>query len=83
MTCLKPEGAMPGAIGKDGLDFNSIEVMQPKTPEAVPSDLKNGGRVKAADVRPDGVYLPNNNILARPCRQRHGRIRPDRTLPRP
>ncbi len=63
MTCLKPEGAMPGAIGKDGLDFNSIEVMQPKAPEAVPSDLKNGGRVKAADVRPDGVYLPNNNLM--------------------
>ena len=63
MTCLKPEGAMPGAIGKDDLDFNSIEVMQPKAPDTVPTELKNGGRVKTADIRPDGVYLPNNNIL--------------------
>ncbi len=63
MTCLKPEGALPAAIGRDGLDFNSIDVMKPKAPVTVPSEFRNGGRVKTADVRPDGVYLPNNNIL--------------------
>lgn len=63
MTCLKPEGALPGPAGRDGADFNALEVMQPKAPAAVPRELKNGGRVKSADARPDGVYLPNNNIL--------------------
>ena len=63
MTCLKPEGAFPAAIGRDGADFNSIDIMKPKAPATVPSELKNGGRVKTDDVRPDGVYLPNNNVL--------------------
>ncbi len=63
MTCLKPEGAAPGAAGKDGLDYNPFDVMEPRIPGATPKDLRNGGRVKDADVRPEGVYLPNNNIL--------------------
>lgn len=63
MTCLKPEGATPGASGKDGLDYNPFDVMEPRIPGATPKDLRNGGRVKDADVRPEGVYLPNNNIL--------------------
>lgn len=63
MTCLKPEGAAPGATGKDGLDYNPFDVMEPRIPGATPKDLRNGGRVKDADVRPEGVYLPNNNIL--------------------
>ena len=36
--------------------------MQPRVPDVIPSDLKNGGRVKSNAVAPDGVYLPNNNI---------------------
>ena len=63
MTCLKPEAALPGRAGKDGLDFNPFDVMQPKAPSPVPIEHKNGGRVKASDIRPEGVYLPNNNIL--------------------
>jgi biotin synthase len=37
--------------------------MVPKAPAAIPREAKNGGRVKAAGVRPEGVYLPNNNIM--------------------
>ena len=63
MTCLKPEGAAPGATGPGGLDFNPFESMEPRAPDATPDPLRNGGRVKGNDVAPAGVYLPNNNIL--------------------
>lgn len=63
MTCLKPEGAAPAPSGKDGLDYNPYDVMEPRAPAATPKDMRNGGRVKSTDVRPEGVYLPNNNIL--------------------
>jgi lipoyl synthase len=62
MTCLKPENATPGKSGKDGRDYNPYDIMQPRKPEATPKDLRNGGRVKAENVPPTGVYLPNNNI---------------------
>jgi lipoyl synthase len=38
-------------------------VMQPRMPERTPRELKNGRRVKDADLPPAGVYLPNNNVL--------------------
>ena len=63
MTCLKPEGAAPAPSGKDGLDYNPYDVMEPRAPAVTPKDMRNGGRVKSTDVRPEGVYLPNNNIL--------------------
>jgi biotin synthase len=37
--------------------------MEPRAPSSIPGDLKNGGRVKANDVAPDGVYLPKYNML--------------------
>ena len=63
MTCLKPEAAAPAAVGPDGLDHNPFELMQPRTPAQIPVEAKNGGRVKSNDLPPEGVYLPNNNIL--------------------
>ncbi|WP_338465610.1 radical SAM protein [Novosphingobium sp. ZN18A2] len=63
MSCLKPEGAMPGASGAEGRDYNAFGAMQPRSPSEAPQDLRNGGRVKATDIRPTGTYLPNNNIL--------------------
>lgn len=63
MTCLKPEGALPADQGPKGLDFNPIEVMQPRAPRPIPRDAMNGGRVRSNDVAPQGVYRPNNNIL--------------------
>ena len=63
MSCLRPEGAEPAVSGPDGLDFNPYEVMQPRAPGLTPTALRNGGRVKANDVAPEGVYRPNYNIL--------------------
>ena len=62
MTCLKPETALPGA-SKSGRDFNPFDVMAPRAPGATPKEMKNGGRVLINNVRPEGVYLPNNNIM--------------------
>ena len=62
MTCLKPENAQPVRTAKGAPDFNAYEAMQPRAPGVTPSDLKNGGRVKAQNQAPQGVYLPNNNI---------------------
>ncbi|MCB1546733.1 MAG: radical SAM protein, partial [Hyphomicrobiaceae bacterium] len=64
MTCLKRETALPGATGIDGRDHNPFDVMIPRLPGAIPADARNGARVKAANVPPEGVYLPNNNRLA-------------------
>ncbi len=63
MTCLKPESTIPGETGAGGGDFNAASAMHPRAPEAIPSDLKNGGRVKSNSVAPEGLYLPNRNIL--------------------
>jgi biotin synthase len=37
--------------------------MQPRLPEPTPADARNGRRVKDAAVPPQGVYLPNYNVL--------------------
>lgn len=63
MTCLKPEGASPAPAHRDGLDFNPFDLMRPRAPGAVPKERRNGGRVKTSAVPPQGVYLPNYNIL--------------------
>lgn len=63
MTCLKRETALPSKAGHGGLDHNPFGVMVPKAPPQIPSGLKNGGRVKAMNVPPAGVYQPNNNRL--------------------
>jgi biotin synthase len=45
-------------------DYNAFEVMEPRLPGKTPVDRRNGKHVKANDIPPEGVYLPNNNILA-------------------
>jgi len=37
--------------------------MTPREPGVIPIELRNGARVKANDVPPQGVYRPNYNIL--------------------
>jgi biotin synthase len=37
--------------------------MQPRTPEPIPKEARNGARVKLHDVTPQGVYLPDYNRL--------------------
>lgn len=64
MSCLKREVALPSPHGANGVDFNSPDTMVPRKPQMTPQSAKNGGRVKHANVPPEGVYLPNNNRLA-------------------
>ena len=50
-----------------------MNCFEPRTPGVIPIALKNGARVKANDVAPQGVYRPNYNILpptmrSNPCR---------------
>jgi len=63
MTCLKPESALPGETRPDGRDFNPFTAMEPRVPDATPAPARNGARVKANGAAPQGVYLPNRNIL--------------------
>lgn len=63
MTCLKPEGAVPGTAGAGGLDFNAYEQMAPRAPAAIPAALRNGARVKHNNIAPEGVYFPKYNML--------------------
>ena len=40
-----------------------MNCFEPRAPGVIPVELKNGARVKANDVAPQGVYRPNYNIL--------------------
>ena len=42
---------------------HSADRMTPREPGVIPVELRNGARVKANDVPPQGVYRPNYNIL--------------------
>jgi biotin synthase-related radical SAM superfamily protein len=42
---------------------HSTKPMEPRAPGVIPIELKNGARVKANDVAPQGVYRPDYNIL--------------------
>jgi len=43
--------------------FEHTEKMAPRAPGVTPIEFRNGARVKAADVPPQGVYRPNDNFL--------------------
>jgi biotin synthase len=63
VSCLNPEKPTPRATATDALDFNPFSVMQPRSPTAVPKSLRNGARVKTANIAPAGAYIPDINIL--------------------
>ncbi|HEU4350709.1 MAG TPA: radical SAM protein [Burkholderiales bacterium] len=44
--------------------YEHPNAMTPRAPGAIPIELKNGARVKANAVAPQGVYRPNYNLLA-------------------
>ncbi len=62
MSCHRPEAAL-AEEKEDGRDHNPAALMQPRAPARIPVELKNGARVKANNVAPQGVYLPNYNML--------------------
>ena len=62
MSCYRPD-ATTATTATATLDHNPAALMQPRQPEMPPKAMRNGGRVKANNVAPQGVYLPNNNIL--------------------
>lgn len=64
MGCVKSPETDLSETGSGGLDFNAAASMQPRAPAPTPKALRNGARVKANDVVPEGVYRPNNNVLA-------------------
>ena len=63
MSCVKQSGdAASGLPGAD-LAFNAYAAMEPRAPLQTPAGARNGRRVKEAAVPPQGVYLPNDNVL--------------------
>ncbi len=64
MSCVKLQDDGRTADGAANGDCNAFAAMQPRAPAPTPPDRRNGARVKTADQRPEGVYLPNNNLLA-------------------
>lgn len=62
MSCYRPDESTPGAAAAT-LDHNPAALMQPRKPLMPPKETRNGARVKANNVPPQGVYLPNYNIL--------------------
>jgi len=63
MGCIKPSGETPTGMPGSDAAFNAFAAMQPRAPSATPVEARNGRRVKEAGVPPQGVYLPNNNVL--------------------
>ena len=63
MSCYRPEPASVANTAQAEQDYNPLALMQPRAPAATPREMKNGARVKSNNVAPQGVYLPNYNIL--------------------
>jgi biotin synthase-related radical SAM superfamily protein len=63
MSCYRPDNPESVADPRGERDHNPFELMQPRPPATTPKPLRNGARVKENNVAPQGVYLPNYNIL--------------------
>jgi len=63
MSCVKQSGEAESGLPGTDLEFNAYASMQPRVPGQTPVEARNGRRVKQAAVPPQGVYLPNNNVL--------------------
>jgi biotin synthase len=60
---VKQSAEAPSGLPGPDLSFNAYAAMQPRLPEPTPADARNGRRVKESAVPPQGVYLPNYNVL--------------------
>ena len=63
MSCHRPETSIPATQSGAGPDHNALAAMQPRAPATTPKEARNGARVKVHNVAPQGVYLPNYNVL--------------------
>jgi biotin synthase len=63
MSCIEPKSTA-SANARSDRDHNPFAEMEPRAPLKTPQERKNGRHVKANDIPPQGVYLPNNNYLA-------------------
>jgi len=63
MSCVKLNADAVDSTPAGDRAFNAFDDMQPRAPAATPAEARNGRRVKEAAVPPQGVYLPNNNVL--------------------
>jgi biotin synthase len=63
MSCVKQSGEAASGLPGNDLAFNAYASMEPRVPAQTPVAARNGRRVKEAAVPPQGVYLPNNNVL--------------------
>ena len=62
MSCYRPETST-SANDAPGRDYNAAALMQPRMPLKTPAAMRNGAAVKNQNVTPQGVYLPNYNVL--------------------
>jgi biotin synthase len=63
MSCLNQGAEAAADTADEARSLVSFGSMQPRAPAATPAAARNGKRVKEAAVPPQGVYLPNNNVL--------------------
>jgi lipoyl synthase len=63
MSCVNQGADAAAKTTDEARSFNSLGSMQPRAPAATPAEARNGKRVNEAAVPPQGVYLPNNNVL--------------------
>jgi len=63
MSCIKQDAGIESGLPGTDRSYNAFDGMRPRAPGRTPPDSRNGRRVKDAAVPPQGVYLPNNNVL--------------------
>ncbi|MCC6869844.1 MAG: radical SAM protein [Burkholderiales bacterium] len=63
MSCYRPEAPVMSPAVANPHDHNPFALMQPRVPVVTPKEARNGARVIANDVAPQGVYLPDYNVL--------------------
>jgi biotin synthase len=62
MSCYRPDNpGTPAQVAAN--DHNAWATMQPRAPSLAPRETRNGARVIANNVAPQGVYMPNYNVL--------------------
>jgi biotin synthase len=62
MSCYRPDNtSTPAQVA--AADHNAWATMQPRMPALAPKEARNGARVITNNVAPQGVYMPNYNVL--------------------